>query len=136
MTVSSAIAVRKAIHNALAADAALAALLGGVKIYDDAPREAQPPYVAFADFQSRDWSTSSDRGAEHLVFINVWSTQRGAREALAVAEQVRSLIDDQPLTLDGNHLVNLRFLQLDTRRENNGRLTRATLRFRAVTEPL
>jgi len=131
-----AVALRAAIHTTLAADAGLAALLGAGQVYDEAPRDAQPPYVTFGDFQSRDWSTASDHGAEHFVVINAWSAQRGAREALAIADQVRALLDDQPLTLDGWHLVNLRFVQLETRRENNARYARASLRFRAVTEPL
>lgn len=132
---SSAIAVRKAIHATLAADAELVVLLGGARVYDEAPREAMPPYVTFGDLQTRDWSTSTDHGAEHFIALNVWSNQRGAREALAIAERVRALIDDQPLNLDGHRLVGARFTQLETRRENAGRHTRASLRFRVVTEP-
>jgi Protein of unknown function (DUF3168) len=128
------IALRKAIHSTLAADAALTTMLGPARIFDDAPREATPPYVTFGDLQSRDWSTTSDLGTEHFLVVNVWSTQRGSREALNIADRVRALIDDQPLTLDGNRLVNLRFVQLETRRENNARFTRASMRFRAVTE--
>ena len=132
----SAIALRKAIHSSLAGDAALTALIGAGKIFDDAPREARAPYVTFGDFLSRDWSTSSDHGTEHFVILNVWSAQRGAREALIVADRIRAILDDQSLSLDGNHLVNLRFVQLETRRENNARFTRASLRLRAVTEAL
>ncbi len=130
-----AIALRKAIHAALAGDAGLAAALGPGHVYDEAPREATPPYVTFGDLQSRDWSTASDHGAEHFIVVNAWSAQRGTREALAIADCVRALLDDQPLALDGWHLVNLRFVQLETRRENNARYARASLRFRAVTEP-
>jgi len=131
-----AIALRKAIHAVLSGDATLVGLLGGGQVFDEAPREAQPPYVTFGDMQSRDWSTAGDHGAEHYIVVNAWSAQRGAREALSIAEQIRALIDDQPLDLDGCHLVNLRFVQLETRRENSARFARASLRFRAVTEPL
>jgi hypothetical protein len=134
--ISAVIALRKAIHSALMGDATLTGMLGAAKIYDDAPREAQPPYVTFGDLQSRDWSTNLDHGFEHVVVINVWSTQRGAREALAIADRVRDLLDDQPLTLDDHRLINLRFAQMETRRDNNARISRASLRFRAVTEIL
>jgi hypothetical protein len=117
-------------------DATLTGMLGAANIFDDAPREAQPPYVTFGDLQSRDWSTNLDHGFEHVVVINVWSTQRGAREALAIADRVRDLLDDQPLTLDDHRLINLRFAQMETRRDNNARISRASLRFRAVTEIL
>jgi hypothetical protein len=133
---ASTIALRKAIHIALSSDAALTALIGPGKIFDDAPREAQSPYISFGDLQTRDWSTSSDHASEHFIVINVWSTQRGGREALAIADRARAVLDDQPLTLDGNNLVNLRLAQLETRRESNARFMRASLRFRAVTETI
>ncbi len=136
MNANAEIALRAAIHAALAADATLLGLLGGPKIYDEAPRGAIAPYVTFGDLQSRDWSTDSDDGVEHFVILNVWSGQTGAREALAIAGRVRDLLHDQPLTLSGFNLVNLRFTQLDTRREGGGRFNRASPRFRAVTEPL
>ncbi len=132
----STIALRKAIHATLSADATLTALIGAGQVHDEAPREARPPYVTFGDPQTRDWSTTTDHGMEHFIVLNAWSAQRGSREALAIADRVRALIDDQPLMLDGHHLVSIRFVQLETRRENNARFTRASLRFRATTEPL
>lgn len=136
MSAPAEVALRAAIHAALAADATLAAMLGGPKIYDEAPRGAIPPYVTFGDSLSKDWSTADGDGVEHFVVLNVWSGQTGAREALAIAGRVRDLLHDRPLTLNGHALVNLRFAQLDTRRETNGRFNRASPRFRAVTEPL
>ena len=136
MSISAEVALRAAIHTTLSADAQLATLLGGPKIYDEAPRGVLVPYVTFGDLQSRDWSTGDGDGVEHFVILNAWSGQTGAREALAIAGRIRELLHDQPLALSGYALVNLRFTQLDTRRETNGRFTRASPRFRAVTEPL
>lgn len=136
MSTAAEVALRAAIHTALSGDAQLASLLGGPKIYDEAPRGAQLPYVTFGDLQSRDWSTSDGDGVEHFITLNAWSGQTGAREALAIAGRIRELLHDQPLAVSGYALVNLRFMQLDTRRESNGRFTRASPRFRAVTEPL
>ncbi len=136
MTLSAPVALRAAIHAKLAADAQLATLLGGVKIFDEAPRGEPLPYVTFGDLQSRDWSTASDLGMEHFIILNAWSGQSGAREALSIAGRIQALLHDQPLPIQGFTLVNLRFVQLDTRRETNGRFTRASPRFRAVTESL
>lgn len=136
MSVSPVIALRKAVRALLIGDAALIAKLGGPNVFDEAPREAVAPYVAFGDAQWRDLSTSSDRGAEQFVILNVWSLQRGLREALDIAENVGALLDEAALTLDGHRLVNLRLASLETRRENNGRFARASLRFRAFTEVL
>jgi hypothetical protein len=136
MSASAALALRKAIRATLAGDVALASLLGGVNIFDEAPRGVAPPYVTFGDWQTRDWSTASDEGAEHIFILNAWSSQPGARDALAIADRLRALLHDQPLALDGHLLVNLRFTQLQTRRETNGRINRTISRFRATTEPL
>ena len=136
MSLSPVIALRKAVRNVLLADAALAAALGSASIFDEAPREASPPYVVYGDSQTRDWSTMTDRGTEQFLIIEVWSLQRGLREALDIAAHVTTLLDDRPLALEGHHLVNLRLVAMETRREANGRYVRAAIRFRAVTEAI
>ena len=136
MSGSPVVALRKAIRISLLANGPLVARLGGANVFDEAPREAIPPYVAYGDSLARDWSSASDRGTEQFVILNVWSIQRGLREALDIADMIASLLDDQPLALTGHHLVNLRLLALETRREANGRFARASLRLRAVTEAL
>ena len=136
MSASPIIALRKAIHTALAGDAALTALVGGNRIFDEAPREARPPYVCFGDAQARDWSTATRTGCEQFAVLHVWSAQRGAQEALAIAARIAQVLDEAALTLDGHHLVDLRFMTTETRREAAGRFTRSSLRFRATTEQL
>ena len=127
-------ALRKAIHAALAADAALTAQLGGAAVYDEAPREALPPYVTFGEASARDWSTATDHGLEQVVVINCWSTQRGARESLDIADRVAAVLHNAALTLTGHRLVNLRLVSQETKREAAGRFARTSLRLRAVTE--
>lgn len=136
MSVAAASALRKAIHISLAADAPLAALLGGARIFDEAPRATEPPYVTFGEARTRDWSTCTDRGAEHVVLIDVWTEYRGAGASLTIAGRIEALLHDAALTLDDHRLVNLRFEQVESRRENQGRFARASLRLRAVTEAL
>jgi lysylphosphatidylglycerol synthetase-like protein (DUF2156 family) len=84
----------------------------------------------------RDWSSSLSRGAEHLFVIAVWSAERGTREAIEIGNSVVHLLDDAMLDLDGYKLINLRFVQFETRREANGRFARVNLRFRATIEDL
>jgi len=136
MSVSPALALRRAIVAHLGADSALVALLAGAKIYDEAPRGVEPPYVLFAELQIRDWSTTESRGAEQLLTLAIVSTQRGTRDSLDLAQRVIDLLDEAPLILDGHALIDLRFQTLETRREQNGRFARANLRFRATTEYL
>ena len=136
MTMSAALAVRKSVRATLVGDAARVSILGGANVFDEAPRGVAMPYVTFGDWQSRDGSTASDEGAEHIFVVNAWSSQPGAREALIIAERMRALLHDQPLSLDDHRLVNLRFTQFETKREVNGRFNRVAARFRATTEQL
>jgi len=136
MSASPIIALRMAMLARLVADAALVAALGGEKIFDEAPRNAEPPYVLFAEAQMRDWSAQLMRGAEQFLTLSVISTQRGVREALDIAQMIVGLLDEAPLALVGHTLIDLRFLAIETKREQNGRFARVNLRFRATTEYL
>lgn len=131
---SPVLALRRAILAALLVDGALTASLGGVHVYDEAPPGAPTPRIAFSDVQARDWSVQNSRGAEQIVVLSVFSSARGTREALDIADRVVALLDEAPLTLAGHRLIDLRFVALAMRREQNGRYARADIRFRATTE--
>lgn len=136
MSGSPILALRKAIIARLVANATLVDALGGAKIYDEAPRGAETPYALFTDAQMRDWSAQSSRGAEQYLTLAVVTTQRGISGALGVAQQIINLLDEAPLTLVGHALVDLRFVSLETKRDQNGRFARVVMTFRAVTEYL
>ena len=135
MSVSPVVALRKAIRAYLLADAGFAAAFGQ-KLYDETPRGAEPPYALFGEAQLRDWSADLSRGAEQLFTISVTSTMRGLSEALELAQRIADLLDEAPLNLQDHRLIDLRFLSLETRRDQNGRFARVNLRFRATTENL
>jgi hypothetical protein len=135
MSTASA-ALRAAIHDALTGDGALAALLGGPKIYDEPPQAAAFPYVTLGEARVTDFSAGEAPGEEHQLTLHAWSRQGGHREAHLIAGALLQALDDAPLELDGHKLVNLRFAVADVRREADGRTYRALVRFRAMTEPM
>jgi len=135
MPTAAAAALRAAIHDALTSDAALVALLGGPKIYDEPPRAAAFPYVTLGETRISDFSTGDGEGAEHQLTLHAWSRQGGHREAHLIAGALLTALDDAPLTLTDHTLVNFRFAVADVRREADGRTYHALVRFRAVTEP-
>jgi Protein of unknown function (DUF3168) len=49
--------------------------------------------------------------------LHAWSRQGGQREAHLIAGALLQALDDAPLTLADNHLVNFRFALADVRRE-------------------
>jgi len=133
---SAAAALRAAIYDALTADAALGALLGGPKVYDEPPRSVTFPYVTVGEARVTDFSTGSEPGEEHQLTLHAWSRQGGHKEAHGIAGALLQALDDAPLALAEHHLVNLRFATADVRREADGRTYHALVRFRAVTEPV
>jgi hypothetical protein len=135
MPTAASAALRAAVHDALTNNAALAAVLGGAKIYDEAPREMAFPYVTLGDMRIADFSAGSEPGLEHQLTLHAWSRQGGHREAHVIAGALLQALDDAPLALDGHRLVNFRFAVADVRREADGRTYHALVRFRAVTEP-
>jgi hypothetical protein len=133
---SASTALRAAIHDTLAADGALSALLGGARIYDEPPHGAGFPYVTLGETRVSDFSTGTEPGEEHQLTLHAWSRQGGHREAHLISGALLQALDDAPLTLADHRLVNLRFAVADIRREADGRTYHALVRFRAVTEPL
>ena len=77
MPTAASAALRAAVHDALAADAALTALLGGPKVYDEPPRAAAFPYVTLGEARIADFSTGTRAGEEHQLTLHAWSRQGG-----------------------------------------------------------
>lgn len=132
---SAAWELQKAVYDALVGNVALTTELGGARVYDAVPRGALFPYVTFGAFVTRDWSTGTEQGAEHLLTLRAWSKRGGAREVHRVLEAVRAAVDDGAFTLTGHRLVNLRHEVSDAARESDGETWSGSVRFRAVTEP-
>lgn len=136
MPTTSSAALRAAVHDALIADGALNAALGGPKIYDEPPRAPAFPYVTLGEARVADFSAGNEPGEEHQLTLHVWSRQGGHREAHVIAGALMQALDDAPLALANHHLVNFRFAVADVRREADGRTYHGLVRFRAVTEPV
>jgi len=126
--------LQKAVFEALAANAAVTALLGGGKIYDHAPANVAFPYLTFGGTGIFDWSTGTESGTEQLFTLHVWSKAKGKKETLAIMEAVRALLDDGSLELDAHHLVNMRLEFAEARYDEDLSVHHGLLRFRAVTE--
>ncbi len=135
MPTAASAALRAAVHDALTADAALSAVLGGPKIYDEPPRAAAFPYVTLGEARIADFSAGGERGEEHQLTLHAWSREGGHKQAHVIAGALLQALDDAALALADHHLINFRFAVADVRREADGRTYHALVRFRAVTEP-
>jgi hypothetical protein len=126
--------LQKSIHGVLNSDAALIALLGGARVYDDVPRGAEFPYITFGQSTARDWSTDTEAGSEHIVTLNVWSRHAGEREVHLIMAAVRDALHEADIAIAGHRLVNLRHEVSEASRDADGETYRGIIRFRAVLE--
>ncbi len=128
-------ALQRGIYQALANSPDLVSLLGGVRVYDDAPQSASFPFVTLGQSAIRDWSTGTEDGAEHSLTLHVWSRSGGKREMLEIVEAIRAALHGQQLALEDHHLVNLRHEYSEARLDPDGDTFHGVVRYRAVTEP-
>lgn len=127
--------LQKAIFEHLAADTDLSALLGGGIVSDRLHERVKLPAIILTEIDSRDFSTSTEKGEEHFVTIDIWTDGNSRKQALQLACVMRDCLDEAALDLGSNqHLVSLRFLDQRNGREKAKAEQSIRLRFRAVSE--
>ena len=67
--------------------------------------------------------------------IHVWSRTGGRMQTRVILSAIYDALHDSTLSLEGNHLVNLRFVLSQVWREADGETYHGIARYRAVTEP-
>lgn len=136
MATHSARALLAALRQALIADATLTGLLGGDRVHDVLPDDAALPAIVFAAVDTRDWSTQTLSGHEHIVTLEIWSDQPGRGDIYQIIGELDRLIDNAPLVLTDHILISLRVIFWSAIPGPEQDLTRGVMRLRAVTEPL
>lgn len=129
-------ALQRSIYQTLSNSAALTSQLGGARIYNKAPQAQALPYITLGQTVNLDWSTGTDDGSEHDLTLHIWTNADSDDPVHEIMDGVRRLLHDQPLSLDGHYLVNLRHAFSEARIDPDGEAMHGIVRFRAVTEPL
>ena len=109
-------------------------LLGDGGVRDHLHTGSHRPGISIASLESRDASTASEAGEEHLVTLAVRTGEGGNRAAQEIAARVRALLDDAALDLAGFSLVSLFHRRTRTGRDAKAKGHIAVMVFRAVTE--
>lgn len=133
---NAAQATQQAMRAALLARAPLITLLGGAHVFDEVPRGANAPYVAFTQIETRDWSVADQKAHEHFVTLEISTNQRGRGPAQAIASEIELALDNATLTLVDHRLINMRVIFTTVTRAGKTENFGALMRFRAATEPL
>jgi Protein of unknown function (DUF3168) len=133
---SAAWSLQQSIYATIATDPGVIALVGSPRIHDDVPQNTPYPYLTLGQSTTRDWSTATEPGEEHILTLHVWSREAGHKQAQEIVDALRVALHDRTMTLAGHRLINLRHVFSDARREADGETYHGILRLRAVTEPL
>jgi hypothetical protein len=128
-------ALQLSIHQALSKDSDLTTLVGGERIYDDAPQGASYPFITLGQSVVQDWSMGTEEGSEHSLTLHVWSRAGGKKQVYEIIEAVKAVLHGQPLVLADHHLINLRHEFSEARPDPDGDTFHGIVRYRAVTEP-
>lgn len=135
MAVPAAWALQQALIVRLKASQALRTALGGDRVFDAVPSRPAYPYIALGTHTLRDFSSGDSFGQEHTLTFTAYSRSPGFREAYSLADLVSRILTAPALSLTGHQLILLRFVSTDIRRESDALTSRATITFRAISEP-
>ena len=91
-------------------------------------------YLILGDEEAQDWSTASDRGAVHVVSLNIHAPRRGFSEAKRAAADISDTMLAGGMELSRGRIVNTRFVDARTHREESAALRRIEMRFRFTLE--
>ncbi|MFK7945443.1 MAG: DUF3168 domain-containing protein [Paracoccaceae bacterium] len=137
MTYALAWPLQEALYSLFTTDAACVVAFDG-RVHDGPPpltnAEAEGAYLVLGDEEARDWSTKTDDGAVHLVRVDVHVPRRGFGEAKRAAAAVSDAMLTGPISPARGHVVNARFVDARTEREENDALRRIRLQFRITLE--
>lgn len=126
--------LQKAVFAVLAGDAALTAMIGPDGVRDHAVTGIHRPCVQIVSIESRDASTASEPGEEHVLTLEARTGEGGNLAAQAIASRVRDLLDDADLALDGYALVSIAHRRTKVGRDAKAKGHVAEMVFRVVTE--
>lgn len=127
----------KAIHERLANDPQLLATVGVQGFRDRIAGRLSLPAIVYGTLDSRDYSTGTEAGEEHLLTVEIWSDGKGRAEAQRLSARVAMLLHRAGLTLGGNqHLVSLAVTGIRHRQDAKTQMQVAEVNLRAVTEEI
>ena len=131
----SSLELQKALVARLKADTGVTALVG-TRVYDLPPPEPSYPYISLGPDQTVPDRADCYDGKEVTLQVDAWSRSIGFPEVKRIAEAICAALDDAPLSLTGQRLVDLYEADVRTMRDPDGATSHAALTFRALTEPV
>ena len=126
--------LRRNIRQTLVGDTRITRLLGGARIFANAPDDAAYPYVTLGESVATDWDAPDGTASDHVVTLHVWSRAGGTDETRAIIGAVRNALNDAPLELPDRSNVSLRHEFSEARRDPVNEAYHGFIRYRAVPD--
>lgn len=124
-----------ALRTRLLGEADLAGMIGQA-VYPATMRGANPPFVMIGDVSLSDNGAVESEGAVIEIELLIVTRERARLDALTIASAVEAALGDPLPVLAGHRLISLEPLRTSLRHDAAGLATQATIRLRAITEPL
>lgn len=130
MSIDPSLAIQKAIFAALLNNTA-----AGGNVFDRVSAANPFPRITHGSIVVNDWPYGCMAGSECFIDVDVWSREPGYPQVKTIADQVREILDDADLTLEGHHLELLSYRDSAVSRDPDGLTNRARMTFYALTQP-
>ena len=107
----------------------------GLAVYDHVDETAEGVYVTIGEISTESARNAHDRyGRDTTVRVHVWDRQRTWDRVNAAADRITELVDHQPMTVPGHHVVSVTFEFGQNLWDENPEIRHVALRFRITTE--
>ena len=124
--------LRQGINQALAGSSDVAALLGGVRVYDEAPQAPGFPFITLGQSAIRDWTRGAEDGAEQSLTLHVWSPFGGKKHVQNIIKAIRTTLEERPLLLADRDRMTLHHEFSEARLDPDGDSFHGIIRYRAA----
>lgn len=124
--------LQAALYQALTGNSTLMSQITGV--YDRPPQGTTYPYVTIGGMTGSDWSTKTTTGMEYTITLHVWSRAGGRKEAAQIMESLHTILHQANLTVSGQTLVMIRFIESAISLESDGVTYCGNITFKAFLE--
>jgi hypothetical protein len=101
-------------------------------VYDYVPDGAAVPYVRIGEETCIEWDTDDANGFEVTVTVHSWSRYAGMLELKNMMMEVYRVLHNQPLVVEGYHVVLCRQEYSDSMTEDDGLTRHGVQRFRVL----
>jgi hypothetical protein len=136
MSIDSSWDVQTALYTRLTAATALTAQLAGGadSILDHVPAGTPFPYVVMGEMEARPLETQGVAGSELTLTLHSYSRGAGFKEVRSIMASINTSLHNANFAVPNQVLVLCRWLQSETRLEEDGLTRHGIQRFQVITE--